>query len=149
MCPEAHACWQTSWVPNALGIQRRDSGPCFPLISAFGCLGPWDPQHTLPHGALRFCTVPVQSSEAPLCLHPAFKKCLCSSLESLPKSLYKHYLWRLSWAEWTLQSLTWDVLSSLQKSTSGKTSACRKTRQVAGMLLHCFRNWFSWLAWIK
>lgn len=38
MSPEerAHACWQPSRVPNALGIQRRDSGPCFPLTSAFG-----------------------------------------------------------------------------------------------------------------
>lgn len=63
MCPEerAQACWQPSTLPDALGIQRRDSGPCFPLTSAFGCLGPRDPQHALQHAGLRFRTVPVQS----------------------------------------------------------------------------------------
>lgn len=94
----------------------RDSGPCFPLISAFGCLGPRDPQHTLQHRGLRFCTMPVQSWETRPCLHPAFKKCLWSFPDSLPKSPCKHYLWRLSWAEWTVQSHTWDVLSSFIKT---------------------------------
>lgn len=44
-------------------------------LSAFGCLGPRDPQHTLQHGGLRFCTVPVQNWEAPLCLHAARNAC--------------------------------------------------------------------------
>lgn len=103
-----------SQMPSAL--QRQNAGHRFPLTSAFGCLGARDHQHTLQHGGPSFAPhlCKAKRHRAGLRLH--FRNACARTLTAFPNCLHKCYLWRLSWAEWTVRSHTSDVLPSSIKT---------------------------------
>lgn len=103
-------------LTNALGTSERSCWALLPAHLHFWLPGSKGPQLTLQHGGLSFAPhfCKAKRCHAGCMLH--FRNACACTLTVFPNCLHKCYLWRLSWAEWTVRSHTSDVLPSSIKT---------------------------------